>query len=197
MAPWIKRNLPFYYALSFKLTRAGELIGQEVARRIGVAFGIVDLSLAPTPAMGDSVAEILEVLGLSRTGCPGTTAALSLLTDEDCDMISAVEVGTLSLEKLEARTAVCSVGLDMVAVPGDTSAATLPGILADEISIGMFNNKTTAVRIIPVPGKAVGDKVGYGGLLGEAPIMPVSRFGPDAFIGLGGRIPAPIISLRN
>lgn len=209
--------------MSFKITRAGELIGREVARRIGshVRFGIVDLSLAPTPARGDSVAEILEVMGLERTGGPGTTAALALLTDavkkggamatchvgglsgafipvsEDRDMISAVEVGALSLEKLEAMTAVCSVGLDMVAVPGDTSAATLSAILADEISIGVFNNKTTAVRIIPVPGKVVGDKVVYGGLLGEAPIMPVSRFRPDAFIGLGGRVPAPIISLRN
>ena len=209
--------------MSFKVTRAGELIGREVARRLGgdVRFGIVDLSLAPTPALGDSVAEILEVMGLERTGCPGTTAALALLTDavkkggamatshvgglsgafipvsEDHDMIAAVEVGALSLEKLEAMTAVCSVGLDMVAVPGDTSPATLSAILADEIAIGVFNNKTTAVRIIPVPGKAVGDKVVYGGLLGEAPIMPVSRFRPDAFIAMGGRIPAPIISLRN
>lgn len=209
--------------MSFKITRAGELIGREVARRLGthVRFGIVDLSLAPTPALGDSVAEILEVMGLERTGCPGTTAALALLTDavkkggamatshvgglsgafipvsEDHDMIAAVEIGGLTLEKLEAMTAVCSVGLDMVAVPGDTSAATLSAILADEISIGVFNNKTTAVRIIPVPGKAVGDKVVYGGLLGEAPIMPVNRFRPDAFIAMGGRIPAPIISLRN
>jgi len=209
--------------MSYKITRAGELIGREVARRLGgaVRFGIVDLSLAPTPALGDSIAEILEVMGLERTGCPGTTAALALLTDavkkggamatshvgglsgafipvsEDHDMLAAVEVGALSLEKLEAMTAVCSVGLDMVAVPGDTSAATLSAILADEISIGVFNNKTTAVRIIPVPGKTVGDKVVYGGLLGEAPIMPVSRFRPDAFIAMGGRIPAPIISLRN
>lgn len=209
--------------MSYKITRAGELIGREVAKRLGpdVRFGIVDLSLAPTPALGDSVAEILEVMGLSRTGCPGTTAALALLTDavkkggamatshvgglsgafipvsEDHDMISAVEAGALSLEKLEAMTAVCSVGLDMVAVPGDTSPATLSAIIADEIAIGVFNNKTTAVRIIPVPGKSVGDKVVYGGLLGEAPIMPVSRFRPDAFIAMGGRIPAPIISLRN
>jgi uncharacterized protein (UPF0210 family) len=209
--------------MSFKITRAGELIGREVARRLGesVRFGIVDLSLAPTPARGDSVAEILEVMGLERTGCPGTTAALALLTDavkkggamatshvgglsgafipvsEDHDMLAAVEVGALSLEKLEAMSAVCSVGLDMVAVPGDTSAATLSGILADEIAIGVFNNKTTAVRIIPVPGKSVGEKVVYGGLLGEAPIMPVSRFHPDAFVAMGGRIPAPIISLRN
>ncbi len=209
--------------MSFKITRAGELIGRQVAQRLGapVRFGIVDLSLAPTPALGDSVAEILEVMGLERTGCPGTTAALAMLTDavkkggamatshvgglsgafipvsEDHDMIAAVEAGALTLEKLEAMTAVCSVGLDMVAVPGDTSAATLSGIIADEISIGVFNNKTTAVRIIPVPGKNVGERVVYGGLLGEAPIMPVSRYRPDAFIAMGGRIPAPIISLRN
>ncbi len=209
--------------MSFKITRAGELIGREVAKRLGapVRFGIVDLSLAPTPALGDSVAEILEVMGLERTGCPGTTAALALLTDavkkggamatshvgglsgafipvsEDHDMIAAVEAGALSLEKLEAMTAVCSVGLDMVAVPGDTSASTLSGIIADEIAIGVFNNKTTAVRIIPVPGKNVGERAVYGGLLGEAPIMPVSRYRPDAFIAMGGRIPAPIISLRN
>jgi uncharacterized protein (UPF0210 family) len=209
--------------MSFKVTRAGELIGREVAARLGegVRFGIVDLSLAPTPAIGDSVAEILEAIGLERTGAPGTTAALALLTDavkkggvmasssvgglsgafipvsEDHGMIEAVELGALSLEKLEAMTAVCSVGLDMVAVPGSTSAETLAGIIADEISIGVVNNKTTAVRIIPVPGKEVGDKVVYGGLLGEAPIMPVSRFSSEAFIRLGGRIPAPIISLRN
>jgi uncharacterized protein (UPF0210 family) len=209
--------------MSFKVTRAGELIGREVAARLGdgVRFGIVDLSLAPTPAVGDSVAEILEALGLERTGAPGSTAALALLTDavkkggvmasssvgglsgafipvsEDHGMIEAVEAGALSLEKLEAMTAVCSVGLDMVAVPGATTAETLAAIIADEISIGVVNNKTTAVRIIPVPGKDVGDKVVYGGLLGEAPIMPVSRFRSDAFIGLGGRIPAPIISLRN
>jgi uncharacterized protein (UPF0210 family) len=209
--------------MSFKVTRAGELIGREVAARLGegVRFGIVDLSLAPTPAIGDSVAEILEAIGLERTGAPGTTAALALLTDavkkggvmasssvgglsgafipvsEDHGMIEAVELGALSLEKLEAMTAVCSVGLDMVAVPGSTSAETLAGIIADEIAIGVVNNKTTAVRIIPVPGKEVGDKVVYGGLLGEAPIMPVSRFSSEAFIRLGGRIPAPIISLRN
>jgi uncharacterized protein (UPF0210 family) len=209
--------------MSFKVTRAGELIGREVAARLGdgVRFGIVDLSLAPTPAVGDSVAEILEALGLERTGAPGTTAALALLTDavkkggvmasssvgglsgafipvsEDHGMIEAVELGALSLEKLEAMTAVCSVGLDMVAVPGSTSAETLAGIIADEMAIGVVNNKTTAVRIIPVPGKEVGDKVVYGGLLGEAPIMPVSRFSSEGFIRLGGRIPAPIISLRN
>ncbi len=209
--------------MAFKVTRAGELIGREVVRRLGdgVKFGIVDLSLAPTPAIGDSVAEILEALGLEKTGCPGTTAALALITDavkkggvmassavgglsgafipvsEDAGMIHAVEVGALSLEKLEAMSAVCSVGLDMIAVPGWTSAETLSAIIADEIAIGVVNNKTTAVRIIPVPGKDVGDKVVYGGLLGEAPIMPVSRFKSDGFIRLGGRIPAPIISLRN
>jgi uncharacterized protein len=209
--------------MAFKVTRAGELIGREVVRRLGggVRFGIVDLSLAPTPAIGDSVAEILEALGLEKTGAPGTTAALALITDavkkggvmassyagglsgafipvsEDHGMIEAVECGALTLEKLEAMTAVCSVGLDMVAVPGATSAETLSAIIADEISIGVVNNKTTAVRIIPVPGKEVGDKVVYGGLLGEAPIMPVSRFRSDGFIRLGGRIPAPIISLRN
>jgi uncharacterized protein (UPF0210 family) len=209
--------------MSFKVTRAGELIGREVAARLGdgVRFGIVDLSLAPTPAIGDSVAEIIEALGLERAGAPGTTAALALLTDavkkggvmasssvgglsgafipvsEDRGMIEAVEAGALSLEKLEAMTAVCSVGLDMVAVPGDTSAETLAALIADEVAIGVVNNKTTAVRIIPVPGKDVGDKVVYGGLLGEAPIMPVSRFSSAAFVRLGGRIPAPIISLRN
>jgi uncharacterized protein (UPF0210 family) len=209
--------------MAFKVTRAGELIGREVCARLGsgVRFGIVDLSLAPTPAIGDSVAEILEALGLECTGAPGTTAALGLVTDavkkggvmasssvgglsgafipvsEDHGMIQAVERGALSLEKLEAMTAVCSVGLDMVAVPGATSAETLSAIIADEIAIGVVNNKTTAVRIIPVPGKDVGDKVVYGGLLGEAPVMPVSRFGSSEFIKLGGRIPAPIISLRN
>jgi uncharacterized protein (UPF0210 family) len=209
--------------MAFKVTRAGELIGREVVARLGdgVRFGIVDLSLAPTPAIGDSVAEILEALGIERTGAPGTTAALALITDavkkggvmasssvgglsgafipvsEDHGMIQAVEMGALSLEKLEAMTAVCSVGLDMVAVPGDTSAETLSAIIADEIAIGVVNNKTTAVRILPVPGKRVGDKVVYGGLLGEAPIMPVSPFGSRDFIRLGGRIPAPIISLRN
>ncbi len=217
--------------MSFKVTRAGELIGREVVRRLnvasgdsaesGVRFGIVDLSLAPTPAIGDSVAEILEALGIERTGAPGTTAALALLTDavkkggvmassyvgglsgafipvsEDHAMVRAVECGALSLEKLEAMTAVCSVGLDMVAVPGSTTAETLSGIIADEISIGVVNNKTTAVRIIPVPGKEVGDKVEYGGLLGSAPIMPVSKFSSSDFIRMGGRIPAPLISLRN
>ena len=208
--------------MSFKVTRAGELIGREMVKRLGNArFGIVDLSLAPTPAIGDSVAEILEALGLERAGAPGSTAALALITDavkkggvmassyvgglsgafipvsEDHGMIQAVEEGALTLEKLEAMTAVCSVGLDMVAIPGDTPATTISAIIADEIAIGVCNNKTTAVRIIPVPGKKVGDKVVYGGLLGEAPIMSVNRFRCDEFIGLGGRIPAPIISLRN
>ena len=212
--------------MAFKVTRAGELIGREVCARLSgpggaVRFGIVDLSLAPTPAIGDSVAEILEALGLEKTGAPGTTAALALITDavkkggvmassyvgglsgafipvsEDHGMIEAVEAGALTLEKLEAMTAVCSVGLDMVAVPGSTSAETLSAIIADEIAIGVVNNKATAVRIIPVPGKDVGDKAVYGGLLGEAPIMPISRFRSDGFIRMGGRIPAPIISLRN
>jgi uncharacterized protein (UPF0210 family) len=209
--------------MSFRVTRAGELIGREMVARLGdgVRFGIVDLSLAPTPAIGDSVAEILEALGLERVGAPGTTAALALITDavkkggvmasssvgglsgafipvsEDHGMIEAVELGALSLEKLEAMTAVCSVGLDMVAVPGDTPVETIAGIIADEIAIGVVNNKTTAVRIIPVPGKGVGERAVYGGLLGEAPVMTVSRFSSRDFIRLGGRIPAPIISLRN
>jgi uncharacterized protein (UPF0210 family) len=209
--------------MAFKVTRAGELIGREMVRRLGdpVRFGIVDLSLAPTPAIGDSVAEILEALGLERAGCPGSTAALALITDavkkggvmassavgglsgafipvsEDARMVEAVEIGALSLEKLEAMTAVCSVGLDMVAVPGDTPAETISAIIADEIAIGVVNNKTTAVRILPVPGKKVGEKAVYGGLLGEAPIMAVSRFSSKEFIEFGGRIPAPIISLRN
>jgi hypothetical protein len=205
------------------VTRAGELIGREVVRRLGggVRFGIVDLSLAPTPAIGDSVAEILEVLGLEKTGAPGTTAALALITDavkkggvmassyvgglsgafipvsEDHGMIQAVECGALSLEKLEAMTAVCSVGIDMVAVPGSTTAETLSAIIADEIAIGVVNNKATAVRIIPVPGKKAGESVVYGGLLGEAIVQPVSRFRSDRFITLGGRIPAPLLALRN
>ena len=208
---------------AFKVTRAGELIGREMVRRLGgpARFGIVDLSLAPTPAIGDSVAEILEALGLERAGAPGTTAALALITDavkkggvmassyvgglsgafipvsEDHGMIEAVEVGALTLEKLEAMSAVCSVGLDMVAVPGDTPVDVIAGIIADEMAIGMVNSKTTAVRIIPVPGKKAGESVVYGGLLGEAIVQPVSRFRSDGFIGLGGRIPAPLQSLRN
>jgi uncharacterized protein len=207
--------------LSFKLARAGELIGREAARRLGLRFGIIDLSLAPTPVPGDSVAEIIEALGFERAGAHGTTAALALLTDavkkggamasssvggmsgafipvsEDDAMIKAAQVGALSLDKLEAWTSVCSVGIDMVAVPGSTSAETIAAIIADEMAIGVMNNKTTAVRIIPVPGKDVGETVEFGGLLGTAPIMPVNKFSSDAFIRRGGRIPAPIHSLRN
>ncbi|MFL6211301.1 MAG: PFL family protein [Pyrinomonadaceae bacterium] len=207
--------------LSFKLARAGELVGREAAKRLGLRFGIIDLSLAPTPAPGDSVAEIIEGFGFERAGAPGTTAALALLTDavkkggamassavggmsgafipvsEDAGMIEAARVGALTLEKLEAWTSVCSVGLDMIAVPGATSAETIAAIIADEMAIGVMNNKTTAVRIIPVPGKDVGDSVEFGGLLGTAPIMPVNRFACADFIRRGGRIPAPIHSLRN
>jgi len=206
---------------AFKITRVGQLVAQEASRRLGVPFGIIDLSLAPTPAVGDSVAHILEEMGLESCGAPGTTAALALLNDavkkgglmassfvgglsgafipvsEDAGMIAAVECGSLSLEKLEAMTCVCSVGLDMIAVPGDTSAATISGIIADEAAIGMINNKTTAVRIIPVPGKKVGDSVEFGGLLGYSPILKVNPFRADAFIARGGRIPAPIRSLTN
>lgn len=206
---------------AFKITRVGQLVAQEASRRLGVPFGIIDLSLAPTPAVGDSVAHILEEMGLESCGAPGTTAALALLNDavkkgglmassfvgglsgafipvsEDAGMIAAVECGSLSLEKLEAMTCVCSVGLDMIAVPGDTSAASISGIIADEAAIGMINNKTTAVRIIPVPGKKVGDSVEFGGLLGYSPILKVNPFGSDAFIARGGRIPAPIRSLTN
>lgn len=206
---------------AFKITRVGQLVAQEASKRLGVPFGIVDLSLAPTPAVGDSVAHILEEMGLESCGAPGTTAALALLNDavkkgglmassyvgglsgafipvsEDAGMIAAVECGSLTLEKLEAMTCVCSVGLDMIAVPGDTPAATLAAIIADEAAIGMINNKTTAVRIIPVPGKTVGDRVEFGGLLGYSPILPVNRYGSAAFIARGGRIPAPIRSLTN
>lgn len=207
--------------LSFKLSRAGELVGREAARRLGIPFGIIDLSLAPTPVPGDSVAEIIEAMGFERAGAHGTTAALALLTDavkkggamasgsvggmsgafipvsEDAAMIEAVRVGALSLEKLEAWTSVCSVGIDMVAVPGSTSAETLAAIIADEMAIGVMNNKTTAVRIIPVPGRGVGETIEFGGLLGSAPIMAVSAFSSADFIHRGGRIPAPIHSLRN
>lgn len=207
--------------LSFKLARAGELIGREAARRLEIPFGIIDLSLAPTPVPGDSVANIIEAMGFERAGTHGTTAALALLTDavkkggamasssvggmsgafipvsEDAGMIEAARVGALSLDKLEAWTSVCSVGIDMVAVPGSTSAETIAAIIADEMAIGVMNNKTTAVRIIPVPGKDVGDMVEFGGLLGTAPIMPVNRFSSEQFIRRGGRIPAPIQSLRN
>jgi hypothetical protein len=207
--------------LSFKLARAGELVGREAARRLGIPFGIIDLSLAPTPLPGDSVANIIEAMGFERAGTHGTTAALALLTDavkkggamasnsvggmsgafipvsEDAGMIEAARIGALSLDKLEAWTSVCSVGIDMVAVPGTTSAETIAAIIADEMAVGVMNNKTTAVRIIPVPGKDVGDMVEFGGLLGSAPIMPVNRFSSDQFIRRGGRIPAPIQSLRN
>jgi uncharacterized protein (UPF0210 family) len=207
--------------LSFKLSRAGELIGREAARRMGLRFGIIDLSLAPTPVPGDSVAEIIEALGFERAGTHGTTAALALLTDavkkggamassnvggmsgafipvsEDAAMIAAAQVGALSLDKLEAWTSVCSVGIDMVAVPGSTTAETIAAIIADEMAIGVMNHKTTAVRIIPVPGKDVGDIVEFGGLLGSAPIMAVNKFSSDVFIRRGGHIPAPIHSLRN
>jgi uncharacterized protein (UPF0210 family) len=207
--------------LSFKLSRAGELVGREAARRLGYPFGIIDLSLAPTPVRGDSVANIIEAMGFERAGTHGTTAALALLTDavkkggamasgsvggmsgafipvsEDAGMIEAVQLGALSLDKLEAWTSVCSVGIDMVAVPGSTSAETIAAIIADEMAIGVMNNKTTAVRIIPVPGKNVGDVVEFGGLLGSAPIMPVNAFSSAEFIRRGGHIPAPIHSLRN
>jgi uncharacterized protein (UPF0210 family) len=207
--------------LSFKLARAGELVGREAARRLDIPFGIIDLSLAPTPVPGDSVANIIEAMGFERAGTHGTTAALALLTDavkkggamasssvggmsgafipvsEDAGMIEAARVGALSLDKLEAWTSVCSVGIDMVAVPGSTSAETIAAIIADEMAVGVMNNKTTAVRIIPVPGKDVGDMVEFGGLLGTAPIMPVNRFSSEQFIRRGGRIPAPIQSLRN
>ncbi|HEX5705233.1 MAG TPA: PFL family protein [Pyrinomonadaceae bacterium] len=207
--------------LSFKLARAGELVGREAARRLDIPFGIIDLSLAPTPVPGDSVANIIEAMGFEHAGTHGTTAALALLTDavkkggamasssvggmsgafipvsEDAGMIEAARVGALSLDKLEAWTSVCSVGIDMVAVPGSTSAETIAAIIADEMAVGVMNNKTTAVRIIPVPGKDVGDMVEFGGLLGTAPIMPVNRFSSEQFIRRGGRIPAPIQSLRN
>ena len=206
---------------AFKITRVGQLVAQEASRRLGVPFGIIDLSLAPTPAVGDSVADILKAIGLEHPGAPGTTAALALLNDqvkkggvmassyvgglsgafipvsEDQGMIDAVEAGALTIEKLEAMTCVCSVGLDMIAVPGDTSAASIAGVIADEAAIGMVNQKTTAVRIIPVIGKTVGDTVEFGGLLGHAPVMPVNRFACDEFVGRKGRIPAPIHSFKN
>jgi len=207
--------------IAFKITRVGQLIASEASKRLGVPYGIVDLSLAPTPAAGDSVAEILENMGLSCTGMHGTTAALALLNDavkkggvmasnhvgglsgafipvsEDRGMIDAVKAGVLSLEKLEAMTAVCSVGLDMIAIPGDTDATTISGIIADEISIGVVNNKTTAVRVIPVYGKGVGDVAEFGGLLGYAPVMALKGESCADFINRGGRIPAPIHSLKN
>lgn len=206
---------------AFKITRVGQLVAQEASRRLGIPFGIIDLSLAPTPAIGDSVAGILEEIGLERAGAPGTTAALAMLNDqvkkggvmassyvgglsgafipvsEDQGMIEAVECGALTIEKLEAMTCVCSVGLDMIAVPGDTPASTISGIIADEAAIGMVNQKTTAVRIIPVAGKGVGDTVEFGGLLGHAPVMSVNTFRCDDFINRTGRIPAPIHSFKN
>lgn len=206
---------------AFKVTRVGQLVAREASKRLGVEFGIIDLSLAPTPAIGDSVAEILEEIGLERVGAPGTTAALALLNDsvkkggimassyvgglsgafipvsEDQGMIDAVNAGALTLEKLEAMTCVCSVGLDMIAIPGDTPATTIAGIIADEAAIGMINCKTTAVRVIPAYGKKVGDTVSFGGLLGYAPVIKVSPYGSEKFVLRGGRIPAPIHSLKN
>ena len=206
---------------AFRITRVGQLVAQEASLRLGVPFGVVDLSLAPTPAIGDSVADILEEIGLSSVGAPGTTAALALLNDavkkggvmassnvgglsgafipvsEDAGMIAAAKAGYLTIEKLEAMTCVCSVGLDMIAIPGDTTADTISAIIADEAAIGMVNCKTTAVRLIPVVGKGVGDMVEFGGLLGSAPIMPVNGCSPAEFIARGGRIPAPLHSLKN
>ena len=206
---------------AFKITRVGQAVARVASERLGIPFGIIDLSLAPTPAVGDSVADILQEIGLEKAGAPGTTAALALLNDqvkkggvmassyvgglsgafipvsEDQGMIEAVEAGALSIEKLEAMTCVCSVGLDMIAIPGDTSESTISGIIADEAAIGMINQKTTAVRIIPVIGKGVGDTVEFGGLLGHAPVMPVNNFGCEGFISRTGRIPAPIHSFKN
>ncbi|HIR40186.1 MAG TPA: PFL family protein [Candidatus Coproplasma stercoripullorum] len=214
LAEMIKRT-------AFKITRAGQLVAREAAKRLGAEFGIVDLSLAPTPARGDSVAQILEEMGLKRVGTHGTTACLAMLNDavkkggvmassrvgglsgafipvsEDIGMIEAAEKGGLNIDKLEAMTAVCSVGLDMIAVPGDTPASTISAIIADEAAIGMINNKTTAVRIIPAPGKDVGDCVNFGGLLGRAPIMPVHKESSEKFVSRGGLIPAPIHSNKN
>jgi Uncharacterized conserved protein len=206
---------------AFKVTRLGQLVALEASKRLGIPFGIVDLSLAPTPAIGDSIAEILENMGLEKVGAPGTTAALALLNDqvkkggimasssvgglsgafipvsEDHEMINAAKCGALTIEKLEAMTSVCSVGLDMIAIPGDTSASTISGIIADEAAIGMINQKTTAVRIIPVYGKKVGDMAEFGGLLGYAPIMAVNNYSCEDFVNRGGRIPAPIHSFKN
>ena len=206
---------------AFKITRVGQLVAQEASKRLGIPFGIIDLSLAPTPAIGDSVADILQCMGVERAGAPGTTACLAMLNDqvkkggvmassyvgglsgafipvsEDQGMIDSVVAGALTIEKLEAMTCVCSVGLDMIAIPGDTTSATISGIIADESAIGMVNQKTTAVRIIPVIGKKVGDTVEFGGLLGYAPIMPVNTFGCERFVNRGGRIPAPIHSFKN
>ncbi|NLL94912.1 MAG: PFL family protein [Thermoplasmatales archaeon] len=206
---------------AFKVTRAGQLVAKEASRRLGVPFGILDLSLAPTPAVGDSIADILKEMGLEHAGAPGSTAALAILNDqvkkggvmassyvgglsgafipvsEDRGMVAAVEAGALTLEKLEAMTSVCSVGLDMIAIPGDTSPETISGIIADEMAIGMVNNKTTAVRVVPVHGKGVGDMAEFGGLLGGSPVMAVNAFDCGGFVRRGGRIPAPIHSFRN
>ena len=206
---------------AFKITRVGQLVAQEASRRLGIPFGIIDLSLAPTPAVGDSVAEILEEIGLEEVGAPGTTAALAMLNDqvkkggvmassyvgglsgafipvsEDKGMIDAVEMGALTIEKLEAMTCVCSVGLDMIAIPGKTTASTISGIIADEMAIGMVNQKTTAVRLIPVIGKDVGETAEFGGLLGYAPIIPVNEYDCSAFVNRKGRIPAPVHSFKN
>ena len=206
---------------AFKITRVGQLVAQEASRRLGIPFGIIDLSLAPTPAVGDSVGEVLEKIGLDQVGAPGTTAALAMLNDqvkkggimasssvgglsgafipvsEDRNMIAAAASGCLTLDKLEAMTCVCSVGLDMIAIPGDTTAATISGMIADEAAIGMINQKTTAVRVIPVEGKGVGDMANFGGLMGYAPIIPVNQTGCEAFVTRGGRIPAPIHSFKN
>jgi len=206
---------------AFKITRVGQMVAQEAAKRLNVPFGIIDLSLAPTPAIGDSVADIIEAMGIEKCGAPGTTAALALLNDqvkkggvmassyvgglsgafipvsEDAGMIAAAECGALTIEKLEAMTCVCSVGLDMIAIPGDVPASTISGIIADESAIGMINQKTTAVRILPVVGKNVGDRIELGGLLGTAPIMPVNRYSCEEFVSRGGSIPAPIHSFKN
>lgn len=206
---------------AFKITRVGQLVAQEASRRLGIPFGIIDLSLAPTPAVGDSVGEVLEKIGLEQVGAPGTTAALAMLNDqvkkggimassyvgglsgafipvsEDKNMIDVASSGCLTIEKLEAMTCVCSVGLDMIAIPGDTSAATISGMIADEAAIGMVNQKTTAVRVIPVAGKGVGEMANFGGLMGYAPIMPVNQTSCEAFVTRGGRIPAPIHSFKN
>ncbi|MEN8258307.1 MAG: PFL family protein [Thermodesulfobacteriota bacterium] len=206
---------------AFKITRAGELVGKKIAKQLGVSFGNLDLSLAPTPAEGDSVGQILETMGLAMPGAPGSTAALMMLNDavkkgglfasssvgglsgafipvsEDASMIKAAKVGAITIEKLEAMTSVCSVGLDMIAIPGTTNAETLAAIIADEMAIGCANNKTTATRIIPAPGKDIGDSVHFGGLLGEAPVMAVSQVSADTFVRRGGRIPAPLQSLKN
>lgn len=206
---------------AFKITRVGELVAREAAKRLGAEMGIVDLSLAPTPAVGDSVADIIEAMGIEKCGAPGTTAALAILNDavkkggcmattyvgglsgafipvsEDAGMSEAVAAGALTIEKLEAMTSVCSVGIDMVAIPGDTPETTIAGILADEIAVGVVNNKTTAIRLIPVPGKSAGDTVEFGGLFGKAPVLPVSTFGCSQFVSREGRIPAPLQGVRN